>query len=302
MDIYIDVLFVENLIINYCILLITKKIMNVHSVKTRMVISSVIGAIYVLLMLLFPNLKLFYTIFSKIILSIIMVFISFNPKSILEFIKTSVFFYMSAFVVAGCMLCMICLSNKGGLLKSGAMYMIDNPKKSVIVFSILIIFVVVKVLISGVKAGVTNNKLIVPLNIMLDNRNINVRAMLDTGASLNEPFSNLPIILVEFKSIEEILPIEIKDIFINSRCGDLDFITNKIANSKWFKRFRIIPFNSIGNKNGILLGFRADSVKSFQIKKIRELKNVIVAIYDELLTNNNSYEALIGLDLYNKLI
>lgn len=302
MDIYIDVLFMENLIINYSILLITKKIINKHTVPTKVAISAIIGSIYVVLMIIFPNLKLFYTLISKICLSIIMVLVAFSPNTMLDFVKTIAIFYVSTFVIAGSMLFFIYANKNGGLVKNGVIYMFANPKKSVVLMSIITVVLVINLVISHIRLKVVNDKLLVPMSINFDNKGVNVNAMLDTGASLNDPFSNLPIILVEFSSIKEILPLEIREIFLKAKSDDLDFITKIITESKWFKRFRVIPFNSLGNKNGMLIGFKADSVKFFQMKKIKELKNVIVAIYDEFLTNNNSYEALIGLDLYNKLV
>ena len=71
MDIYIDVLFMENLLINYLLLLIVKKILNKKVLSAKIFLSAIIGSVYVVLMLLFPSITYFYTIMSKLFLSII---------------------------------------------------------------------------------------------------------------------------------------------------------------------------------------------------------------------------------------
>ena len=60
----------ENLLINYTILLISQKTLNKQIMPIKIFVAAIIGAVYVVLMLLFPNLHVFYTVISKILLSI----------------------------------------------------------------------------------------------------------------------------------------------------------------------------------------------------------------------------------------
>ena len=262
--------------------------------------AAIIGSMYVVLMLLFPNIHVFYTVISKIVLSILIVFIAFSPSSVSDFFKTICVFYVSTFILAGSMLFFVYLNKKGSIVKNGVIYMFWNFTNSVLVMAILTVCLILKIVWSYIKFRSLKEKLLIPICINFDNKDVKVNALLDTGASLSDPFSDLPIIVVEFGSIRDILPLEIQEIFKQSKSEDLSFITNTISNSKWVKRFRVIPFNSLGNKNGMLIGFKADNVSFCQTNKIKEFSNVIIAIYDEVLTNSNSYSALIGLELYNK--
>ena len=66
---------------------------------------------------------------------------------------------------------------------------------------------------------------------------------------------------------------------------------SKIHNYK----FRIIPFSSLGNQNGLLLGFKTDKVKVYNDEEIFE-KEAIIGIYEEKLSGySNEYNAIIGL-------
>ena len=56
---------------------------------------------------------------------------------------------------------------------------------------------------------------------------------------------------------------------------------------------------SLGNENGLLIGFKPDYVKIYDEEdEVRD--DIIVAIYDGKLSKNNLYNSLIGLDVLKK--
>ena len=65
-------------------------------------------------------------------------------------------------------------------------------------------------------------------------------------------------------------------------------------------KLKLIPFSSLGNDNGLLIGFKPDYVKIYSEEEIVR-NDILIGIYDGKLTKNNSYASLIGLDaLSNK--
>lgn len=61
-------------------------------------------------------------------------------------------------------------------------------------------------------------------------------------------------------------------------------------------KFRIIPYNSIGRQNGLMLGFKADKVKIIIDDEEKEVNNAIIGIFNESF-NSNTYSALISLEI-----
>ena len=108
---------------------------------------------------------------------------------------------------------------------------------------------------------------------------------------LKDSVSNLPVIIVEKNCLYGILD---------------DFILNNINNivaGKWIKegnfevydyKISIIPFSSLGNKNGLLLGFKPDYIKVYNDEEIFNKKGV-VGIYTDSLGGKDYYNAIIGL-------
>ena len=58
----------------------------------------------------------------------------------------------------------------------------------------------------------------------------------------------------------------------------------------------LIPYKSIGNENGILLGFKPDYVVMKNDEKIY-VENSVIGICDESLSNNKIYSGIVGLAL-----
>jgi len=117
--------------------------------------------------------------------------------------------------------------------------------------------------------------------------------MIDTGNLLKEPISKTDVIIVERESLEGIVS---KNILENIKY---------ILKGKWIEesnvhsyKFKLIPFSSLGNDNGLLIGFKPDYVKIYSEEECTR-DDVLIGIYDGKLSKNNLYTSLIGLDILN---
>ena len=113
-----------------------------------------------------------------------------------------------------------------------------------------------------------------------------LKALLDTGNMLKDPLSNKPVMIATKRSLKSIIPEEILD-NINLILGG-DKIGKLIT-----KRIKLIPFNSLGNEHGILIGIKSDKI----IINNNEIKDVIIGIYEKEFSKTRRYDALIGIDL-----
>jgi stage II sporulation protein GA (sporulation sigma-E factor processing peptidase) len=129
------------------------------------------------------------------------------------------------------------------------------------------------------------------IEIFYNSKSIRLKTMIDSGNLLKDPISNNDVIIVEKNSLEGIID------------GDLLNHMDDILNGKWLDndnihnyKFKLIPFSSLGNENGIILGFKPEYIKIYdEEEKIR--KEVIVGIYPGKLTKTNLYTSLIGLNI-----
>ena len=106
----------------------------------------------------------------------------------------------------------------------------------------------------------------------------------------------MDVIIVEKESLKEIIEKSEFDYIEQMKKGNLlEENTNLIYKYK----FKLIPFSSLGNENGILIGFKPDYIKIYgEEEKIRT--DVIIGIYDGKLTKSNKYTSLIGLNILKR--
>ncbi|PYG89805.1 stage II sporulation protein GA (sporulation sigma-E factor processing peptidase) [Ruminiclostridium sufflavum DSM 19573] len=297
MEVYWDVLVLENFVINYLILLVTAKFMRLRVSTLRLLTGAIVGALYVGFIILQPDLRVYYTTIAKILLSIFIIAITFSPRRIIQFIRTLAIFYISTFIFAGAAFAFLFFNEQGGFVRNGIAYVYGQSQWRMMVFSLITVGIIIKIFWEVIQSRLIKEKLLVPVKISFDNRVIDLSALIDTGNSLKDPLTNIPVMVVEFNALQELLPQEIKGIFAGAQENDLNYVTTIISKSKWFSRFRLIPFCSLGKENGMLIGFKPDFIEIGEVEDRRDIKNVIVGIYNRSLSSNEEYKALLGPEL-----
>ena len=96
MTIYVDVVLLENICMNYIILFSTSYIIKIKRKHIRLFLSSLVGAVYAVLAYA-EIVPLYANLIVKVILSIVMVYIAFYPKNFKGLLKELIVFYLVSF-------------------------------------------------------------------------------------------------------------------------------------------------------------------------------------------------------------
>lgn len=299
-EIYLDIIVLENIVVNYLILMVTAKFSKCRTSSLRLFLGALAGALYLALMILMPGMKVYTTILSKIMLSFAMVAITFNIDKIVTFIKTLAMFYAATFIFAGAGFALMFFNSGGGIVRNGVIITsmpLLGTKWSEILLALALTLIILRIFRDIVQSRISREKLLVRLLISFDRKSIGLFALVDTGNSLYDPLTNSPVVVVEFNAIKDILPDEIRGIFEKDRENDLGAVTDTISGTKWFSRFRLIPFTSLGKENGMLIGFRPDYIEIDNDNHTKGIKDVIVGIYNRSLSRNEKYKALLNPEL-----
>ena len=292
MTIYLDIVFFENFILNYIIILSTAIISKSKMKLTSIILSSTIGGIFSILNYLM-NMNSLENMVLKIIISILMMLIAFNDYKIKKLIKQLLFFYLVSFTFGGIAFMLLFFIKPQNIIMKSNHLVGTYPIKITILAGILgfvVIFLIEKI----IKDRLNKKSMICDLEIFYDGKIRKIKTMIDTGNLLKEPISKNDVIIVEKESLEGIVS---KDILENIKY---------ILKGKWIQekniysyKIKLIPFSSLGNDNGLLLGFKPDYVKIYSDDEITR-NDVLIGIYDGKLSKANQYNSLIGLDILNK--
>ena len=278
-----------NSIIVYVTAIITKaKIKHI-----RIILASLIGAIYSILSYI-SKLPIFSNLFIKIILSIIMVYVAFNPKEIKILGKELLLFYLTSFLFGGVAFALIYIIKPQEILMKDGLFLGTYPLKTVFIGAIVASII----LIAGfkvVKSKISKKDMYCKITIKLEGKQKEINVMIDTGNLLKEPISGMPVIVVEHTELYGILPKEILNNLEKILGGDLSNIPEEIKNS-YITKLKVIPYSSLGKQNGMLLGIKAEQVIIHKEDDIIK-KDIIIGIYNKSLTKRGEYNGLIGIEL-----
>ena len=294
MTIYIDVVFLENLVMNSIILIASGIILKKKMKWIRILLASSLGAIYTIIGYI-STLEIYSNLLLKIILSILIIYIAFNPQTVKQMWKDILIFYLTSFVFGGVAFALIYVVKPQDILMKNGLFLGTYPLKTVLLAAI-VAFIIIIAAFAIVKTKFSKKDMFCDVKIELNNKKIETKAMIDTGNLLKEPITNTPVIVLEHTLLYECIPREILDNLEKILGGDLTKIPDDIRN-EYIPRLKLIPFASLGKQNGMLVGIKADSLKIIHDDQEKENKNVIIGIYNKSLTKRGEYRALIGIDL-----
>lgn len=246
MTIYLDVIILENICMNYIILFATGLIYKVRIKQIRIIISSLIGGVYAILTFV-PILEIYKNFIFKIIISIIMVYIAFNAKNIKALLKQLLLFYLVSFAFGGCAFCLLYFIKPQNILIRNGYLTGTYPIKIALLGGILG-FVIVNIAFKVVKGKFSKKDMFCDIEIFFKEKSLQVRALIDTGNMLKDPISGMPVIVVESVMLEKIIPKGIINNLNKILGGGKEIILNE-EEQKYLPKFRLIPFTSLGKQN-----------------------------------------------------
>lgn len=250
MTIYLDVILMENICMNYIILFATGLIVKVNIKQIRIMLSSLLGGIYAILSFA-PVLQIYSNIIFKIIISIVMVYIAFNAKNIKVLLKQVILFYLVSFAFGGCAFFLLYFIKPQDILMRNG-YLTGTYPIKIALLGGIVGFVIVNIAFKIVKGRISKKDMFCTIEIHFKQKTTTVKAMIDTGNLLKEPISGMPVIVVEKQELEDIIPRKIiENLNVILTGGNTEEILEEAK--EYLPKFRVVPFSSLGKQNRIII-------------------------------------------------
>ncbi len=294
MTIYLDVVLIENLIMNYIILYATGIILKINIKHIRLIIASLLGAIYSIIAYM-SVLEIYSSIILKIILSVVIVYISYNPQNVKQLWKHILIFYMTSFVFGGAAFALIYVVKPQEIFMKNGLFLGTYPLKTILLGAIIAFFVIITSF-KIVKSKISKKDMFCIVKVKINNKEIETKVMIDTGNLLKEPISNTPVIVLEHTLLYDCIPKEILNNLENILGGDFNGVSEEVKN-QYISKLKVIPFSSLGKQNGMLMGIKPEYIIIKNEDNEKKINNVIIGIYNKSLTKRGEYRGLIGMEL-----
>lgn len=293
MIVYIDIVLIENIFMNYIILFATASINKVEIKLIRIFIASLIGGIYAVTAYI-TDLELYKTLILKILLSITMVYVALNPKTIKKCLKQLIIFYLTSFTFGGTAFALLYFIKPSEILMKNGVYIGAYPLKIAILGGI-VGFVTIVVAFKTVRGRITSRNMYCKTRIQIGGKEIESISMIDSGNLLREPISGAPVVIVETSILQNIIPSQILNNIKEITEGKMEQIPIEYAS-----KLRIVPFTSLGMPNGILLGLKIDKLIIEHDDEEIENNDIIMGLYNKKLSKTDKYTSLIGINLIER--
>lgn len=229
--VYVDTLLCVNLFIDYIILCCVRKLLRIHAKHLRILIASVFSAVAVLAVFL-PFYNTPISLIYRPLTAFLTVLIAFGKADIKRlFIRTLSFFGASMIICGAVILVVLTLDPSGVAVYNDTVYFDISPITLLICTAVsYLVLSVYERIKNAHRLGCTLKRVTVYTS---DNEHITFDSAVDTGCDLKEPFSQLPVIVVE----KDIIDLSGKD----------------------ERSLRVIPFETMSG-NGMIYGFKPDKL------------------------------------------
>ena len=240
--IYIDRLFIINLITDYLILLVTAKICGLYFRRTRYLISAVFGASYAALSVL-PPFAFLTLLPMKLGAGIIMTLIAFFDED--RFFRAAVSFFGVSALFGGAVWA---VSLQSGVSLVNAAYIPVSLPALALSFGIS--YAVLSVIF---RRRIKNaERKICDVVLSLGGSSVMLRALCDSGNTLYDPVTGSPVMIASADKLAPLFPG--KEQVLRAPAADM------ICAPGLEGRFRLIPYRAVGVASSLLPAFRPDAV------------------------------------------
>ena len=257
MEVYIECVIIDNLLIDYFILSITKKLVRLEISNIRIWLISLFGTV---ISLITPLLSGIYLIITKILCGILMPLFLLKKPTFKKFSLTFLTFLVSTMIMGGACIVLCSVLNINFTIENGSVLIYNFPIGLALLIC-LIIYFVLKNLITSFYSQKKLEKFIYNVQLNYLDNFVKCKAFLDSGNRLVDEKSNKPVILINYEILSKLSNVKLSDILLNR--------INKIN----LKNVHELEVKSIAKSSKILV-FEIDNI----LIENKKINNVLVGI------------------------
>ncbi len=240
MVIYVDVLIILNLYINFFLIRSSAVLLRRNISRKRTVLAALIGA-FGSLIILAPPLAFYITIPYKIILGASIVFAAYGRQKLKDFGICALFFLLISFLFGGIITALWNFFAPVGMVLNNGVCFFNIPIAALVAFTAGIYF-----LLKFVKTLTDKKKRkLCEVSIVINDKTVSLQGLCDTGCEIRDIFSGKPVIICCYEKISGFLPEDITEYL----AGNLDVV----------EKIRLIPCRTVGSRTVIPV-FKAKSI------------------------------------------
>ncbi len=276
--VYIDVLFLLNLVVDYLLLLASARITGEMISRLRLALGALLGAAYAAVLFL-PGCAWLSHPVCRACVAVLMVLTGFGGSP--RLLRLLLVFLGVSAALGGLVLALQLLGGGGLTLENGVLYT-GFDVRLLLVTAILCYAALSLAFGRAARHGGTRRDLC-PARLTLGEKSLGLTVLIDTGNTLTDPVNNRPVMVAEARALSTLLP---EGLDPADPVGTLE----RLEDEETRRRLRLLPYRAVGVEYGMLLAVRTDRA----VLGKRELEGLLVALSPTPVSDGGGYQALIG--------
>lgn len=240
MTVYIDVLIILNLYINFILVRTAAMFLRREINRRKCVLAALLGA-FGSLIILAPTLPFYVNIPYKILLCAGMVLIAFGRQKVKDFLICALFFLLVGFLFGGLLTGIEAIFAPNGMILNNGVCFFNIPIAALASFTAAAYFLMK--LVKRLSDGKT--KRFCTIRITQNGASVTLRGLCDTGCEVRDIFLGKPVIVCDYEKTAAVIPAEV-----------VDFLAGKV---EALEKIRLIPCQTVSGSAAIPV-FKAQSV------------------------------------------
>lgn len=308
LEVYIDVIFFINFIMDLIILIIVKNIIKFPSTKVRLCLGAALGALCACILSVFQGINAFIQIlFVYIFISYFMIAITFTKQKIKARIKGVILLYITTFFLGGVMNSLYYYTKLGYYFteimngRFSNINLFHNRKLSFILLALLFLILSVFTFMAVFKNG-SKDLGLYQIELIYGGKTTKIVGFLDTGNRLYDPIFRKPVMITDFLAIAPLLSNNqirqvrtVLDSFEdnNEISAAVSDDLQECSDEAEPVNIMMIPYRSVGKKHGLLPALILDELTIWNGDEKTSRKRVYTAISGNVLNGQREYQAIL---------
>ena len=277
--VYIDSLFLLNLIMDYLLLLAAAKLAGEPIRRLRLALGAALGALYAAAVCL-PGLGFLAHPLCKLGAAVLMVLLGFGGSR--RLLRALLVFFGISCAFGGGIFAIGLLGGRGLSLKNGILYSAMDLR--ILLLSAAICYVGFTLIFHRTARHTARE--LTPAVLTLGEKRVALTALVDTGNTLTDPVTGRPVMVAEGEKLSPLLPEPLGPEALRDPVGSLE----RLSRAGEGQRFRLLPYQAVGVECGMLLALRLDQAQV----GTEDYGGILVALSPTRVSDGGGYSALIG--------
>ncbi|MCK0470672.1 sigma-E processing peptidase SpoIIGA [Halalkalibacter sp. APA_J-10(15)] len=293
MTIYLDLIWILNLCIDYLLIALTYLLLKRPFHHVRMIGAAFFASLIVLFLFTSYG-HIVYEPWFKAIYSIWIVVIAFGYKRFRYFFQVLCMFYFVTFMTGGGLFALHFFWQTESDLFDGLLSVNKGYGSGISWLFVCIGFPLVwyfsKQRFQEIEFRQFQANQLIDVQVVIGNKSITSKGLIDTGNQLVEPLSKRPVIIMEANLFYESFSKEYIDQLLQFH--ELSMKSNE-QSTQLDDRLTIIPYRVVGQSSPFLTGIRPDYIKLYEEGGVIQTSKVLIALQDKELSSDHSFTSII---------